>query len=151
MKAPLPMDWVDKIFKKLTLVYGRDFQSRWEGLDTMEVKVDWAHELAGFQDNAKAISHALQNLPHGKPPTVLEFRALALKCPAEAVVFLPHPKADADKIAQALLATAEIKKAPVYDMKEWARRLIRMHEAGDKVRPYSLNLAREALKPRAQA
>jgi hypothetical protein len=37
------------------------------------------------------------------------------------------------------------------DMKDWARRLINRHELGEKIRPYSLNLAREALKARVSA
>lgn len=27
----LPAAWIDKIFTKLTLAYGRDFLGRWEG------------------------------------------------------------------------------------------------------------------------
>lgn len=72
----LPDAWVDRIFDKLTLVYGHQFLSRWDGLDLAKVKVDWAHELRGFAQNAGAIAYGLANLPPAKPPTVLEFRGI---------------------------------------------------------------------------
>ena len=57
---------VDVIFTKLNLTYGRDFSSRWEGIDMQDVKNDWAHELAGCEKNPQSIKYALQNLPHSK-------------------------------------------------------------------------------------
>lgn len=77
----LPDSWVDRIFQKLTLTYGRDFLGRWEGVPLEEVKADWAHELDGYEKAPHAIHHALKNLP-AKPPTVLDFRALCQKAPA---------------------------------------------------------------------
>jgi len=72
----LPETWVDRIFTKLSLVYGHQFLSRWDGLALADVKADWAHELRGFAQNPNAIAYALEHLPPGKPPTVLEFRAI---------------------------------------------------------------------------
>lgn len=77
----MPSSWVDKIFQKLTLTYGRDFLGRWEGVPLEEVKADWAHELDGYENAPHAIHYALKNLPP-KPPTVLDFRALCQKAPA---------------------------------------------------------------------
>ena len=149
MNAPLPLDWVEKIFKKLSLVYGRDFMGRWEGLDAMEVKVDWAHELSGLQDSPRAITHALQNLPGAKPPTVLEFRALALKCPAAVDPVLPFVRLEADIVAGFIGKARAAQGQGVASSKEWAHVIIRRHDAGEKVRPYCLNLARAAIEPRA--
>ena len=59
----LPLPWIDKIFEKLTIVYGRDFIGRWEGLEISDVKTDWGHELSGFENWPGAISHALATLP----------------------------------------------------------------------------------------
>ena len=73
--------FVEAIFAKLTLVYGQQFLRRWQDLDLSAVKDDWAHELAGLEANPKRIAYALQNLPVDKPPTVLEFRAIAWKMP----------------------------------------------------------------------
>ena len=74
--------FVEAIFAKLTLVYGQQFLRRWQDLDMQAVKDDWSHELHGLDANPKRIAYALQNLPVDKPPTVLEFRAIAWKMPA---------------------------------------------------------------------
>jgi hypothetical protein len=71
----LPDAWTDRIFDKLALVYGHQFLSRWDGMDLTRVKADWAHELRGLAQSAKAIAYGLEHLP-AKPPTVLEFRAI---------------------------------------------------------------------------
>ena len=147
MNTPLPLDWVEKIFKKVSLVYGRDFMGRWEGLDAMEVKVDWAHELSGLQDNPKAITHALQNLPGAKPPTVLEFRTLALKCPAAVDPVLPFVRLEADIVAGFIGKARAAQGQGVASSKEWAHTIIRRHDAGEKVRPYCLKLAQAAVSP----
>ena len=148
MKTPLPLEWVDKIFTKLTLVYGRDFSSRWEGMNIADVKVDWAHELSGFQDNGKAIAHALQNLPAAKPPTVLEFRALAQKCPSATVVLPPSEPASVEVVAEGVATLRRLRGGGSAGNKDWARRIVDRHERGDKIRPYSLKLAQSALRAR---
>ena len=79
----LPSSWVEPIFTKLTLIYGQQFLRRWQDLDLDAVKADWAHELDGLDRAPKRIGFALQNLPTDKPPTVLEFRAIAWKMPTE--------------------------------------------------------------------
>lgn len=87
----LPMPWVERIFTKLTMIYGRDFLGRWEGLNIDEVKIDWSHELAGFKNYPDSIAYALKNMPEGiKPPTVLEFRAMCRKAPDTAVPMLEN-------------------------------------------------------------
>lgn len=72
----LPEAWVDRIFDKLTLVYGHQFLARWDGMPIADVKANWAQELSRFQQNPSALAYALENLPASKPPTVLEFRAI---------------------------------------------------------------------------
>lgn len=94
----LPSPWIDKIFAKLTLVYGHDFLNRWRDLDIEAVKADWAHELAGFKDHPDALAHALQHLPSNRPPTVLEFRDIARKRPPPVFKALPAPKADPERV-----------------------------------------------------
>lgn len=99
----LPSPWVDRIFDKLTLVYGHAFIGRWAGLDLQAVKADWAHELAGFERNPEAIKHALQHLPV-EPPNVMQFRALANNAPPPELPRLPEPKADPERVKRALQA-----------------------------------------------
>lgn len=145
MTDALPMPWVDRIFTKLTLIYGRDFMARWEGLEVADVKADWAHELAGFQRFPDGIKHAIEHLPPGKPPTVREFRELARKAPPPEFKALPAPQADPAVVEQTMAAAVRAVGQPVHDPKEWARRILREHDAGVKVRPIRLRFAREAL------
>lgn len=139
----MPATWTEKIFMKLTLIYGRDFTARWEGMNICDIKTDWSHELSGYENRPKAIAWALQNLPAGKPPTVLEFRKLCNTLPQEATVFLDAPKADPVRVAAVL---AKLSDAPAkVDGKEWARRKLAAHAAGDRVGVFGLKLARQAL------
>lgn len=89
---PLPPAWVDRIFEKLTLIYGSDFVNRWKsaGIPIEDVKADWAKELAGFADHPDAIAYALENLPKDRPPTVLQFRDVCRKSPPKAAPALAY-------------------------------------------------------------
>lgn len=117
----LPAAWVDRVFEKLMLSYGHDFLRRWEGLDLEKVKADWAHELAGFEQNPDAIKHALMHLPAGQPPTVMQFRALCIGRPDANVPALPAPKADPARVADAIKRAATAQRTQ--DPKAWAHRL----------------------------
>ena len=90
-KQVLPRQWVDRIFKKLTLMYGMDFLQRWEGIDEEEVKADWAEELGRFADAPHAIAYALQYAPL-KPPTVREFAEITNRAPPPNLIRLPPPE-----------------------------------------------------------
>ena len=96
---------VNVIFTKLSMVYGRDFLSRWEGLDLNDVKADWAHELSGF--SAESVKYALQNLPE-KSPTVLDFRRIALRTPTPVTVRLEQPKANPEIARESLRKAREL-------------------------------------------
>lgn len=156
----LPSPWVDRIFEKLTLVYGQTFLARWRDVDLMAVKSDWAHELAGFAPKegesgaasvgAQAIAYALSNLDPSAPPTVLQFRSLARRAPAPEVPRLPEPKADPERVAAELaklvpiVATAR-STADTVDHKAWAKRILARHEAGECNNHTPLRFAKEAL------
>lgn len=144
----LPLPWVDKIFSKMALVYGRDFIGRWEGLELADVKTDWGHELSGFENWPEAIAHALSTLPANKPPTVLEFRELARKAPKPDRPALPEPAANPERVAaelRKLVPLLKQSKTGAVDPKGWARRIIAREKAGEKINPTSLRFAREAL------
>lgn len=143
----LPAPWTDKIFTKLTLAYGRDFIGRWEGLEINDVKSDWSHELSGFDAHPEAIAYALANLPH-KPPSVIEFRAIARRAPQAAVPRLEAPRAAPERVAEELakLAPLRAKKSDVVaGGKDWAHSIIARDKAGERLRPITLRFAREAL------
>ena len=141
----LPAAWTDKIFTKLALAYGREFLSRWEGLDLDDVKSDWGHELAGFEAHPEAISFAFANLPL-KAPTVIEFRAIARRAPTPDVPRLEAPRADPERVAAAMAQLAPARAAmPVVDHKAWAKRIVARHAAGERINVAPLRMARQAL------
>lgn len=141
----LPSPWVDRIFDKLTLVYGQAFLRRWQDLDIEAVKTDWAHELSGLQQSPRAITYALQNLPPEKPPTVLEFRAICRRTPPEVFVALPAAKLDPDRLAEHAATARRRMPKHAPGNKDWAHRIINRHVAGDRVLPYTLSCAQQAL------
>jgi hypothetical protein len=140
----LPLTWVDRIFDKLVLAYGRDFTGRWEGIPMASVKGDWAHELAGFEEHPDSIKHALQSLPPAKPPTVYEFRNIAANAPRMANKQLPSPPQDMERVN--LLIGGLRQTVARHDMKDWAHRLKARHESGDKISPYQIHCYQNALR-----
>jgi hypothetical protein len=142
----LPTPWVDKIFEKLTLVYGQSFLRRWADIDLNAVKSDWAHELSGFQQHPKAIAWALQNLPTDRPPTVLEFKFLARRAPPDELPRLESPKADAEVVARELERLAPLKQLPEAPKNtDWAKAIVARHEGGARIAPATLRCAKQAL------
>lgn len=104
---PLPSAWIDRIFSKLTARYGRDFLSKYEGVDLDVVKADWAEELAGLQHRPQAIKYALDR-PDTKPPNVIEFKAACARAPVRADLALEAPKASQCVIDRAIAAAREM-------------------------------------------
>lgn len=141
----LPTKWVDALFTKLTLAYGRDFLGRWEGVDVMDVKTDWGHELAGFERCPEAIAYALAHLPV-KPPTVMEFRDICRKAPQPEVPRLECAPAAPERVAAALATMAPIHRGAFAGSKDWAWSLQARHEAGEVLGCAQIRCYREALR-----
>jgi len=92
----LPDNWVERIFRKLSATYGQAFIRQYDGVDLADVKANWAHELAVFQQAPDAIAYGLDHLPVDRPPTVLQFRDCCRR-PTEhstTALRLPMPKPD---------------------------------------------------------
>ena len=140
----LPLPWINRIFDKLALVYGRDFLDRWGGIPIAQVKTDWCHELAGFENHPDAIKHALQTLPMDRPPTVYQFRDAAPKAPKMAAIELPLPPPD-PVFVKKLVSQLSKPVQNDHGMKDWAYRLKARHEAGDKLSLYQIKCYTEAL------
>lgn len=116
----LPASWVDRIFTRLTLVFGRDFMARYDGLEIADVKAEWAGDLAGFQQAPGAIKFALENLPSDRPPTSLQFRDLCRRAPQYAPKALPAPPVDPE---MARVVKSALKPAQGKGDREWAVKL----------------------------
>lgn len=143
--SSFPAGWVDRIFAKLSVTYGRDFVSRWEGIEVADIKEDWRHELSGFERFPKSIAHALENLPD-KPPTVLEFRTLCRRAPDDAIPRLEAPAANRELMQAELAKAREILARPKDDPRAWARRIVDRKARGERVDRLPLQWAIEALR-----
>lgn len=44
----LPQSWIEKLFHRMLLDYGKKFTDQWGGADTDELIAHWAHEMAGY-------------------------------------------------------------------------------------------------------
>lgn len=147
----LPTAWTDRIFDKLTLTYGQAFLRRWSDIDINAVKSDWAHELSGFENFPKSIAWALQNVNPERPPTVLEFRALARRAPQEDSPRLERPKADPKLVAEELAKLAPLKEVEfARPNTNWAHSIVARHAAGGKVNYLPLKMAREVVAKEAR-
>lgn len=93
----LPLKWIDEIFRRLSVRYGRDFSLKYENLDPEAVKKDWAEYLVGFSTRPDAIEYALKNLPENKPPNVAEFAAICRRAPIKEELALPHYETPEEK------------------------------------------------------
>jgi hypothetical protein len=144
----LPIAWVEQIFKKLALNYGADFMGRYKGLDITEVKADWAEELAYCVHRPDAIKFALSTLPD-RAPTAQQFRALCMTAPAPVVAakLVYEPKADPERLAVELAKLADLRNMPISDdNRGWAKAILAKHDAGVRMSPTTLELARLAVK-----
>ena len=137
---------IDAIFAKLAVRYGATWLRQWDGLDMNLVKSDWGSELAGFAQNLEPLRYALRHLPD-RCPNVGEFRALANRCPPPELPRLAAPAASDAVVAEQVAKQLELKKvlAPKVECKEWAHRLIARANNGERLRPYTLRCARQAL------
>lgn len=140
----LPPKVINKLFFRLSNVYGSQWSSLWKDNDIEEVKDLWADELRFFANRLDSFAWALDHLPD-RPPNLIQFKKLCFDAPA------PHqaPAIDYAKPAPIPEAIAvEMKKiaAPqTVDHKAWAMRILADVDNGIPRRYISVRFAKEAL------
>ena len=73
--TPLPESWIEKLFHKMLLEYGKKFSDQWGGADTDELIAHWARELAGY--TGQEIKRGLAGIDTREwPPTLPEFKKM---------------------------------------------------------------------------
>ncbi len=149
----LQLQAVDRVIDRLTATYGQQFLRLYEGLDMNAVKSTWAHELAEFgrsRESMMRIAWALENLPD-RAPNVMAFRTLCRQAPAVEAPALPMPKADPERVKAELAKLGHLRMpAATVDKRDWARRLIARHAAGEKLNPTTLLFAQQAVRAHLQ-
>ncbi|MDR2209375.1 MAG: hypothetical protein LBE22_10455 [Azoarcus sp.] len=137
-RTPLPDTLVERIFSQLQGMYGSLWLDRWRDGVQIErggkrfdqglllAKATWAKELAGFADQPKRISVALDACRHRPlPPTLPEFIELCRQAPDDAPAALPEPKPSPEVRAARAQYLAEASRriaSGTFDGTAWARK-----------------------------
>lgn len=72
---PLPESWVERMFDRMLLDFGKKFTDQWQGADPDKLVKHWAHEMAQY--SAQEIKRGLDAM-QGRdwPPTLPEFKKM---------------------------------------------------------------------------
>lgn len=73
--SSLPLEWIEKLFNKMSLDYGKRFVDQWAGADPDELFAHWARELATYSRDELVRGY---NALSGRdwPPTLPEFKRM---------------------------------------------------------------------------
>lgn len=138
--------WVERIFARMSAMYGRLFADMWAGADLRQVKAAWAEDLGPFC--GKQIAWAMEQCKARElPPTLPAFRNLCQNAPRPEAPALPAPRVPQEvaqerlhqlrKSAQAIAQRQDFlswaKTPPTYGAagSVWERMIIELAEAGD--------------------
>lgn len=141
----LPESWVDKLFRKLAATYGQSFLRQYDGVPMDDVKANWAHELACFQQNPAAIARGIEYLPAERAPTVLQFRDLCKSQAPSERLQLPAPPSEPVSPEVIAATKAAFERKDERGWREWATALRRRHESGERLTQFQVHAYREAL------
>lgn len=143
---PLPTDWVDALFLRLTVAYGDRFLAQWPGQRPEAVKAFWAAELDGITSGG--IAHALKNLPGAFPVNAMQFRDLCRSRPMPAAPpakAIAGPPADPLRVRRALEAAGRIRPK---DPRAWAAVLEEREQRGERLTQAQRTMWRAASRSR---
>lgn len=136
---------IDTLFETLAATYGAAWDRSLGTAPLNDVKTVWGNHLSGF--NVADIRYALDHLSP-KCPNVFEFRDLCRASPKKDAPRLTVAEANPEVVAEQLERQLGVKQAiasGVHDPKAWARAWVDRAKAGERVRPITLQFARQAL------
>lgn len=142
----LPLQVVERLSARLSATDGRDFVSKFEGVDPNAVKSSWAHKLSRFEGDLPSIAWALESVPE-RASNVIEFRAICRRAAMPEVVRIERCAASREWVAAELQKMRPVLRACTAHRgnRYWARRIVAKGEGGGKVTPAALSMARDAL------
>jgi hypothetical protein len=140
----LPPKVIDKLFFRLSNVYGSQWTNLWRDNDIDEVKELWRDELGYFANNLDAFAWALNHLPE-RVPNLVQFKKLCFDAPMvnqALAIDYTKPAPIPAEIAQEL---KKITTPRTVDDKAWAHKILKDADGGIKRAPLSVRFAKEAL------
>ena len=117
----LSMRVIDRLFDRLSGIYGREFYSKYEHIDHEIVKQSWAIELYPFENNLLRIKWAIDNLPE-RCPNAIQFRELCWRAPnqnPEQLPALPPPPNIENESVKQLAKIWQKTDKPFHDRRVW--------------------------------
>lgn len=151
--------WIERIFAKLTSIYGDDFTRNWRGIDPEEIKAEWADTLGGF--HAADIASALQACrSQPKAPNLPEFASLCrqnmnTRNTVTLAPLTPEERAAAAKVAETVAKAMSAKEANtkgyyvngvlVTVFKQWAVNIVNREASGEQIPEVSKKAWRDVL------
>lgn len=149
----LPAAWISHIWSAMRRRYGTEFDRKWappEGDQDPAAYAEamrraWSRELARFQQNPKALSYGLENLPE-RPPNAIEFRNICSRRPESRPQPVLAHQLPASRRAE-VIATLNAAKPGQRDIsREWLQGLAKAVETG-RIRPtiFQRNVLQEQL------
>ena len=152
--------WIERIFSKLTSIYGDEFTRNWRGIDPDDVKDEWSSALGGFE--AQDIAAALKECRvQPKAPNLPEFSAMCrrhmvTRNTVELKPLTPEEKAAAavvaEKVAEGMRAGSAKKSGDywlngvlVTKYRAWAVNLLKREASGDQIELVASEAWREVL------
>jgi hypothetical protein len=152
-------EWIERIFARLSAIYGSEFTHKWSDVDNDEMKRTWASILGGFsaEDVANAIK-ACHSMP--KAPNAPEFAALCrqhmtARTKVELKPLTKEEKAAAavvaDKVAEGFRSKEDqageywVNGVLVTKYRQWAVNLVKREASGESMPIVSTEAWREVL------
>ena len=152
-------DWIERIFARLSGIYGSEFTYKWADVDNDSLKAEWADALGGFHaDDIAAALQACRAQP--KAPNLPEFASMCRQnMNTRKTVNIP-PLTPEDRVAAAKVAETVAKAMSAKDAntkghmvngvlvtvyKQWAYELMVREAAGEQLPVVSTAAWREVL------
>ena len=147
LSTELQQGWIERLFSRLSSLYGAAFARQWESTNLSDVKIVWAEKLGGF--TAAQIGAALKGCDDRPyPPNLPEFIDL---CRVAAKHESKPPTLEApqlsveERMERARQLDAAASKAKGYNFHGWAKELRRRYLAGENLLPMQVSMASEAM------
>lgn len=146
-QSALPDAWIDRLFQRFSLMYGKDWNDKWANIPLAEVKASWAADLAfaSADQLRQALDHCKANNKFA--PSCPEFVGLcrAFAPSRESARRLPEPRSgtmpDSVRAEIAKFLNPDRKR----DAKDWAREILDMESQGMYRDMYGIDCAKRAL------
>lgn len=89
--SPRWIDAIERLHKRMHLIFGSLYVQKWAGVDPEEMKQLWAEELACYAGDFEPVLYALNAcLDLQYPPTAGEFKAICRRAPRKTLPALPY-------------------------------------------------------------